>query len=103
MDDCIIRIPKSHLNAETVAVARLLATVFVLIHRVIQVISANKDLNYPSLEHYRKAASHRITYHRTLLKCAIYFKDALTIMQNEVLETMVQTISPASPLRRGPL
>ena len=70
MDDCLVRIPKVHINAETVAVTRLLQLVQVLFHRLHQVFTAKEDvLFYPDLLHYRKAASQRSTFHETLLLC----------------------------------
>ena len=85
MDDCIIRIPKCSLNPESVAVARLIHLLIVLLHRLIQVFSANSDITiYPDLMHYRKAASKRSTYHQTLLQC------------NRILNQEIEKIHAAS-------
>ena len=78
MDDCILRVPKAHMNPETVAIARLFMITFVLYHRLSQIFSANSDLDqYSSLYKYRNAASHRRTFHNSLLQCARYFKKEL--------------------------
>ena len=78
MDDCIIRIPKKYLNTETVAMARLISLLFVLIHRLNQLFSANNDTNfYTSLFKYRKDASRRSTFHVSLLLCRDIFNKML--------------------------
>ena len=70
MDDCLIQIPKRHMNTKTVAISRCISLILVLNHRLMQVISCQRDNpdDYPSLVHYRHAASARLTYHRTLLR-----------------------------------
>ena len=70
MDDCLIQIPKCHMNTETVAISRCISLVLVLNHRLMQLVTCqriNPD-EYPSLLHYRHAASARLTYHKTLLR-----------------------------------
>ncbi len=68
MDDCILRIPKSHMNTETVAITRLLFLLLVTMHRLGQIFTANEDLEtYVSLQAYRKAASQRRTFYKSLL------------------------------------
>mmetsp|Transcript_12022 Transcript_12022/g.14908 ORF Transcript_12022/g.14908 Transcript_12022/m.14908 type:complete len:391 (-) Transcript_12022:1073-2245(-) len=58
MDDCILRVPKAHMNTETVAINRLLSLVFVLIHHLNQTITAQDNLNsYSSLLNYQISAS----------------------------------------------
>ena len=83
MDDCILRVPKAHLNTETTATTRLMMLNFVLIHRLIQAFSANPCLPYSSLRHYRDAASHRSTFHVTLLRCNQIFQQAVQDFQDE--------------------
>lgn len=68
MDDCIICIPKVHLNPQTVAIAHLISLLLVLFHRLHQTFSSKQNINaYPSLLHYRKAANLRSTYFVNLL------------------------------------
>lgn len=55
MDDCIIRVPKVYLNPETVATTRLISLLFVLVHRLNQVLTSDTNSDYPSLYHYRQA------------------------------------------------
>ena len=77
MDDCLIQIPKSHMNCETVAISRCIMLMIVFIHRCSQILSAKADLDYPSLHHYRHAASKRLTYHRCLVRCGNIFSKML--------------------------
>lgn len=66
MDDRILYPP--HVNSETIASTRLLVLSHVIIHRITQILTAKEDLDvYPSLAHFRNAASHRTTFHKTLL------------------------------------
>ena len=74
MDDCILQIPKPSMNMETVAVTRLIQLLMVFCHRLFQCTSNKKALSeYPSLLHWRHAASERTTFHRTLLSFAATF------------------------------
>jgi hypothetical protein len=45
MDDCLVQIPKTHMNTETVAISRCLMLVFVQNHRLMQALSADSELN----------------------------------------------------------
>lgn len=58
-----------HVNCETIASTRLISIAFVLIHRISQSITSKADLdnNYGSLARYRNAASHRFTFHETII------------------------------------
>eukprot|EP00558_Chaetoceros_sp_UNC1202_P005528 CAMPEP_0197242346 /NCGR_PEP_ID=MMETSP1429-20130617/8125_1 /TAXON_ID=49237 /ORGANISM="Chaetoceros sp., Strain UNC1202" /LENGTH=201 /DNA_ID=CAMNT_0042702357 /DNA_START=72 /DNA_END=674 /DNA_ORIENTATION=- len=77
MDDCLLQIPKCHMNTETVAISRCISLVLVLNHRLMQVTSSTVNPNvYPSLCHYRHAASARLTYHKTLLRHWRLFTDS---------------------------
>ena len=75
MDDCLVRIPKHHMNTESVATSRCFMILMVLNHRLMQIFTALDDLNYPSLKHYREAASQRLTFHSSLLASANHFKN----------------------------
>jgi len=66
MDKCIAIVP--HTTPESVACNRMMSLAFVVLHRLSQLYGSKPDLPYPSLEHYRNAASHRTTFHRTLLR-----------------------------------
>jgi hypothetical protein len=67
MDDRVLYPP--HVNCETIACTRIILLAFVLIHRLIQMDTAKKELDsYPTLSHYRNAASHRSTFQKTILK-----------------------------------
>ena len=106
MDDCIIRVPKPHLNAETVAVTRLISILLVLVHRLNQVFTANKDHSiYPSLYHYRVAASRRATFHVSILKCKKIFEQELKVIKNKenVPPPSSPTNRPTNLNRRNPI
>ena len=76
MDDRVLYPP--HVNCETIASTRLILILFVIIHRLIQMITAKDNLDaYPTLAHYRNAASHRSTFHRTYLKVCSVLKSVL--------------------------
>ena len=98
MDDCLVQIPKVHMNTETVAISRCLMLVFVQNHRLMQTISADPDLNFPDLLHYRHAASARYTFHRTLLRHSKYFRDMFEAERSFVA---APTATPAPDLRRA--
>ena len=73
-----------HINGETIASSRCILLAFVLIHRLIQTITAKDDLSsYPSLAHYRDAASHRSTYFTTLLTINTFLKSKLSSIGNQ--------------------
>ena len=67
VDDCFLRPPIPWTNFESVAVGRCISNLLAFILRLYQLITAKEDLNsYPSLQHYRNAASHRMTYKKML-------------------------------------
>ena len=105
MDDCLIQIPKCHMNTETVAVSRLVMLVYVLNHRLSQINSGKDNLDfYKSLFHWRQAASRRSTFHSTLLRHHKIFKQMLTDIQEAPAAppplTPIRQVSPSSPPRR---
>ena len=83
MDDCILCVPKSHLNTETASQTRLIMLLFVLYHRLNQAFTSDDNYSYPSLRHYRAAASARCTFHTSLLTCATIFKEAIPLPDDE--------------------
>ena len=77
MDNLSIRQP--HINLETAAVCRLLHLGFVFIHRINAIFTANEDLNYPTITHFRNAASHdRSTYYETIVEMYRIFSSQVT-------------------------
>jgi hypothetical protein len=62
--------PQSH------AIARMLLLGNVIVHRLSHFFTAKMDLSssYPSLKHFRKAASSRSTFHDTLLQIVNFLK-----------------------------
>ena len=99
MDDCNVQVPKVHMNTETVAITRLIQFLNVLNHRVMQTFSAKSNLPYPSLKHYRKAASDRQTYHGTLMISSDAFRTYLKDLE-KIASPSVAT--PPPELRRAP-
>ena len=75
MDSCIIQIPRSHMNAETVALTRCIQMIQVLNHRIMHAFSSKKNLEYNSLHNYRHSASQRQTFHSSLMKMHHVFKN----------------------------
>ena len=52
MDDRLLYPPLAHVNTETIACTRIIFLDFVVIHRMIQMITAKPDLDsYPTLAH----------------------------------------------------
>lgn len=107
MDDCLVRVPKTHLNAQSVAVTRLIQIVVVLLHRLYQVFTAKKDITfYPDLLRYRKAASNRLTYHDSLLLIDKVFKKEINKLKEQNQDTATTnsaptlTRQPTTPQRR---
>ena len=67
--------PIQYTNCNSRMSGRIIMVMLVLVHRLLAVMNADKDLNYSSLTHYRNAASKRSTFHRTLLWCAETIKE----------------------------
>ncbi len=100
MDDCILRIPKLYLNTETCAIARLLSIIFVAIHRLHQLFTANPNLDstYAScLQNYREASSDRSTYYVSLLSIKEIIDKQIDNAEQE------NTHREAPILQRGPI
>ena len=98
MDNCLLRIPRKHLNCETVSLTRLIFLLFVTFHRLYQIFSCKEDLDkYPSLYHYRNAANHRRTFHESLLNCAkVFRKEVEKFEEEENNETHPAVVSPTT-------
>ena len=74
MEDCKLYPP--HINAKTVVSACCIMLVFVLNHRLFQLVTAKQDVTkYSSLLAWRKAASGRSTFHKSMLFCAKVLHD----------------------------
>ena len=101
MDDCILQIPKSSMNMETVAITRIIQLLMVVCHRIFQCTSNKKTLEeYPSLLHWRHAASERTTFHKTLLSFSNTFKQELAKLSNSPQRMIPQRIVPRTPPRQ---
>ena len=100
MDDCFLRPPRAHLNPESASIARLIMLLFTTAHRLYQVSTADPLCNYPSLAHYRNAASKRTTFHFSILECHAAFKNALKAIQNPPPGNVLQPINENIPRQR---
>lgn len=76
VDDCHVKPPRCYTNFEVVASMRSFSNLCATILHLFHVISAKKDIlqAYPSLQHYRNAASHRCTYQKMLRMIYTYLK-----------------------------
>jgi hypothetical protein len=76
VDDCFIHPPRNYTNFESVASSRCISNLLATTLKLYQIISANKDLSatYPSMQHYRNAASHRATFKKFLLMASDLFR-----------------------------
>lgn len=76
-DDCQAVPPRCWTNFETVASSRCFSNLCVAILHLYHTVSAKKNFAtfYPTLQHYRDAASHRITFKKMLRHIRIYFKE----------------------------
>lgn len=81
---------------------RLISLLFVLFHRLSQINTSHDQLDtYPSLSHFRKAASKRTTFHVSLLKCKDIFKQELELMtNNNITHTSGASSEPSPPAHR---
>lgn len=99
MDGCLLPLP--HVTPESVASNRLISITFVLLHRVNQLITRKRKVSaYPSLAHYRNAASKRSTFHKTLLSARQVFVNQLNELNQS---TSDQQSSPQPQNRLRPL
>ena len=91
VDDCVFTPPKAYTNFESKASGRSFSNLTTAILRLYQISTAKKDFskNYPTLTHYRDAASHRCT-HKKLLRIIH------RIFKKEVVETLSDKQQPSS-------
>ena len=64
VDDCVLKPPRCHTNFESVATSRCISNLCAAIFKLYHIITAKPDLaaSYPSLSHYRNAASSRLSF-----------------------------------------
>ena len=67
-DDCFAKPPRNLTNFESVAFCRCISNLLVAVLKLYHSLSAKDDVasKHPSLQHYRNAASHRLTYKKLL-------------------------------------
>ena len=66
-DDRVINAPRQHTNFESTATSRCISNLLITIFKCYQTVSSpNHYSSYPSLQHYRNAASSRVTFKRFL-------------------------------------
>lgn len=96
MDDRSLFVP--YVNCESVACSRLLMLTFVCCHRLNQIITASPDLNYPSLRHYRNAASQRTTFHSSLLSFEKIFRHKLELKMSRMQDSSSMNQDTTTPV-----
>ncbi|GFH47201.1 hypothetical protein CTEN210_09822 [Chaetoceros tenuissimus] len=101
MDSCILRIPKAWMNNETVAITRLVQLLTTLNHRLLQCGTGSENLNYPSLLHWRHAASERTSYHTTLLFHVTAFQKYIDECKTSEVMPMTRVEPPRRTDRRA--
>ena len=76
-DNCFIKPPRNLTNFETVAVSRCFSNLLIAIQKLYHALTAQDNVaeKYPSMQHYRNAASHRLTFKKLLRKIYKKFKD----------------------------
>lgn len=83
MDDRVLFPPRNHTNAQTSAICRIISILLVFSHRLNQIFTAKRDLDYKSLYHYRNAAIHRFTYFDTLMDAKSFFAAQISDLDKE--------------------
>ena len=81
IDGCKMSPP--YKNCETVACSRMIMFLFVIIHRLNQLLSSKDFDEYDSLLNYQHSANKRVTFHKNLLTCHHIFK---TIKSKELIK-----------------
>ena len=65
LSQCKVKVGKTKFGAQLVPFTRTIQLFGVLCHRFAQMLTSRDDLDYPSLYHYRNAASARRPFHKT--------------------------------------
>ena len=68
VDDCFVKPPRPHTNFETVAVGRCISNLLATVFRLYQLITSKENLqdSYPTIKHFRNAASQRMSFKKSL-------------------------------------
>ena len=77
VDKCAsLKSPVPHTNCNSRMCGRIIMVLLVLFHRLKSINTSKDDLdsNYPTLAHFRNAATRRSSFHQTLLWCMQNFK-----------------------------
>jgi len=90
-------IPSHHPQAE--AIARTIETITVVCFRSSQIAGARTDLQYPSLKHYRNAASHRLSHQEYLRDMMAIIEDKL-FPNNEFVQPIAEPTTPSRSVTR---
>ena len=85
VDDCFVSPPKIYTNFESVAFTRCISNLIASILKLYQTITSKDDIStaYSTIQHYRNAASHRITFKRLLRKIYRIFKAEVQKAESE--------------------
>jgi hypothetical protein len=99
MDDKLVKIPKAHINMETVAVNRFIGLVCVVMTRLCQIVTNRSEKR--SLLHYRNAANQRWSMHKV---CVSIYRHAETMIERLCTPNprQIVMITPPHNARRQP-
>ena len=84
VDDCVFTPPKTYTNYESKASGRCFSNLTTAILRLHQITTAKKDFTkyYPTLQHYRDAASHRCTHKKVLRTIHRLYQEEAKMLSN---------------------
>jgi len=99
MDDKLVKIPKAHINMETVAINRFIGLACVVMTRLCQIVSDRTEKR--SLLHYRNAANQRWSMHKV---CVSIFHQAEEMIERACTPNprQIVMITPPNNIRRLP-
>ena len=76
VDDCFLNPPRNYTNFESTAVSRCITIQLAAVLRLQQISNAKPNLNfYSSIDHFRNAASHRMSFKKLLRLSYVIFKE----------------------------
>jgi hypothetical protein len=99
MDGQSVRIPRSYINNETVAVTRLTMLLLVLCHRLYQIFTTDVQ-QHTTVRKYRNAANQRVSFENSIKKIRVEFKSRLEEVLAGVARRSSIQITRRPPPRR---
>ncbi len=103
VDDCFAKPPRFYTNFESIAFSRCISILAVAVLKLYHAITAreNLDQSYPSIQHARNAASHRLTYKKLLRKLHRSFQDEITKSNDKENQGEEETVLVTQPEERA--